>query len=65
MFKLKINTESAAFRDPDADTGYNQYLKCLEIDRITKEVMKKVKAGWKEGKAIDINGNIVGHWELN
>ena len=65
MFRIEIDTTYGAFHDPDADSGYDGYVTALEIERITKEIMERLRSGWKEGKAIDVNGNVVGFYKLD
>lgn len=57
MFTLKINTDNAAFDDSDKE---------LEIARILKEVIRDLESGdyLKRYTIRDINGNIVGEYEL-
>lgn len=54
MFTLKFKTGNAVFQD----------FKEIEIERILKEVSKKVINGTKEDAILDINGNIIGQWKL-
>jgi len=54
MFNLTIETSGAAFDD------YAPH----ECARILKRVVARLEAGDSEGTMRDINGNIVGHWQL-
>lgn len=54
MFTLKIKTDNAAFGDEPAN----------ETARILREIAKKLEASRIQGRAIDLNGNIVGEWVL-
>jgi len=53
--ELEIRTDNAAF-----DDGY----KGMELGRILREIAKGIEHGQESGTARDINGNIVGKWEI-
>ena len=53
MFSLTFNTDNAAFEAMD-----------WEVTRILREVANKVENGRTVGACIDINGNVIGSWEL-
>ncbi len=59
MFKLKFNTESAAFLGDDKE---------YEIKRILQKVIKQVEeipiTQAYDNYIFDINGNKIGQWEL-
>lgn len=57
-FTLQMKTGNAAFSDEDGgDRG-------SEIGRILREAADTVEGGRTSGKLIDINGNIVGEWDI-
>ncbi len=61
MFKLEIETDGAAFCNPD--TGSEDELwEGIEINRLLEEVQMKIEAGYTSGTIMDINGNRVGKW---
>ena len=54
MFKVKINTANEAFsQSPET-----------EIARILRVIVDKLDSGRDGGTCVDINGNIVGSWEI-
>lgn len=55
MFKLTIDTGNAAFEDEG---------KGCEIARILRAIADKVENGAESGKAVDLNGNTVGRFEV-
>lgn len=52
MFRLKFETENAAFSENAA-----------EVERVLAEIGSKVLVGKREGKVHDVNGNAVGSWK--
>ena len=55
MFKLKIETDNAAFDDDnDAD----------EVARILRDVAYSLVSGTRTGVLHDVNGNLVGNFTL-
>ena len=57
MFKLKIETNNAAF---EGDTTE----KTKEVVRILKDAILKLEQGNDRGILLDINGNLVGEFRL-
>lgn len=61
MLKITIRTEGAAFCDPitgEPDERFEGY----ELNRILREIIKKIEDGGCAGGLHDINGNRVGEW---
>lgn len=50
-FKIEIECDNDAFQG-------NSH----EVERILKDIIGKIKNGYKEGKIFDINGNKTGTW---
>lgn len=62
MFKIEIETDGAAFRDPltgEEDATFEN----LELARILENVIHKLTYNKNSGTILDINGNVVGRWE--
>lgn len=62
MLTIKIHTDNAAFHDeawavPDAAVHH-------ECVRILNVIAVKINHGEREGKAVDINGNVCGTFKL-
>lgn len=57
MFVLEINTDNAAFEDPNDCRD--------EISRLLSSVGRGLLRGENNGTLIDNNGNAVGFWELD
>lgn len=53
MFSLTIETDNAAFEDPD------------ELGRLVARAAEQIAAGRTEAPVIDQNGNTVGRWTLD
>ena len=53
MFRLEINTGNSAFEDRNE-----------KIARILEAVAEKLRSGRDGGNCVDINGNVVGSFEL-
>ena len=53
MFKMKIETDNAAFDDGE---------RIHEVARILREVADKVAAAHIAGTILDANGNSIGRW---
>jgi hypothetical protein len=56
-FKLTIETDSAAFGDPDKSAA--------ETARLLRYVASVVECGSRLAPVLDINGNTVGSWVLS
>ena len=56
MFKLEFETDNAAF---------DSYGLATETARILRKIAKRIEEGLLDGKVIDLNGNSIGHYELN
>jgi len=56
MFKLEFSTENAAFEEIAGSS---------EVYRLLLVIAERVKKGDRDGIVIDLNGNIVGSWQLN
>jgi len=54
MFKLKIETDNAAFDNKEE----------VEVCRILREIADKIEGGRHGGFVIDINGSVVGEYSL-
>lgn len=62
MFKIEIETDGAAFRNPltgEEDATFEN----LELTRILENVVNKLKYDKNSGTILDINGNVTGRWE--
>ena len=59
MFKLEIETDNAAFCDPDTGSE-DEFWEGIEINRLLEKVQIKIEEGYTAGTIIDIHGNIVG-----
>ena len=55
MFKLEFSTDNAAFDNYGA----------TETARILRTIAKRIEEGNLDGKVMDLNGNSIGHYELN
>lgn len=55
MFKLEFSTDNAAF------TNYA----ATETARILRRIASKIEAGDLKGRVMDLNGNSIGHYDLN
>ena len=64
MLEIRINTDGAAFKDPDG--VLDEVYEGAEICRILKsQVIDYIQnADAFAGKLVDINGNIVGEWRI-
>lgn len=58
MFTLTIKTDNAAFHDENGESDGQ------EIARLLLGVSHEVAAGFTDGPIIDLNGNRVGHFNL-
>ena len=59
-FKLTIETENAAFYNPDGDHD-----PCAEVASILESLCLHLRSGADHGtKLYDTNGNVVGRWEF-
>jgi len=63
MFKLEFSTDNAAFDNYGATeiVPLRQYLTA----RILRTIAKRIEEGNLDGKVMDLNGNSIGHYELN
>lgn len=61
MFQLTFETDNAAF---GSEENQNTDDMAYEIERILNKVKTQVVSGYTEHVILDINGNIVGSWEL-
>lgn len=65
--KIEFTTENAAFKgngiEPESKWEADFY-RNEEIKRVLKNVCNQLDNGKIFGKCIDINGNLVGEWEL-
>lgn len=61
MFKLEIETDNAAFCDPDTGNE-DEFWEGIEINRLLEKVQIEIEEGYTSGTIIDINGNRVGKW---
>ena len=55
MFKLEFSTDNAAFDSYGAS----------ETARILRKIAKRIEEGTLDGKVLDLNGNSIGHYDLN
>lgn len=65
---IEIRTEGAAFHSPEdiRDETLDRYILSSELDRLFRQIYSDIRHTSKtEGTLIDINGNKVGHWNLN
>lgn len=67
MFKLKIETDNAAFRDPYCDSEdecdpAHVLASREEVARILRKVADKVESDCVQGAVYDANGNRVGNF---
>lgn len=64
MLKIEINTENAAF-GCDVETRWeHDYSRNEEIKRVLKNVCNQLNNGYDSGSCLDINGNVVGRWQI-
>lgn len=64
MLKIEINTENAAF-GCDLESKWEQkYYRNEEIKRILKDICNQLDNGYDSGSCLDINGNVVGRWQI-
>lgn len=61
MFRMKIETDSAAFNDPKTGNE-DKAFEGIEISRIMRKVASELREGKESGSIMDLNGNKVGHW---
>ena len=52
--KIEFSTGNAAFEDFD-----------IEVKRILEKIICEIEDGSTSGSIIDINGNKVGHWDVD
>ncbi len=62
MFKLEIETDGAAFCNPDTGSKDDLFWEGVEINRLLEKVQIEIEEGYTSGTIIDINGNRVGKW---
>jgi hypothetical protein len=55
MFRIEFETDNAAFGE----------VLDYEVSRILKEIAGKIEGGRAGGSVLDINGNVIGEWELS
>ena len=55
MFKIEFETDNAVFHNSGA----------TETARILRTIAKRIEEGNLDGKVMDLNGNSIGHYELN
>ena len=61
MFKAEIKLGGAAYRTEEGtEYDHSNY----ELIRNLQEIIEKLNNGYTEGAVMDINGNKVGHWEI-
>ena len=53
-FKLEFDMNNAAFWSPE-----------IETERILRKIASDVAIGWVSGTIADINGNVIGRWEID
>ena len=61
MFRMKIETGGAAFKDPEIG-GEDKAFEGIEISRIMRKVAAELREGKESGSIMDLNGNKVGYW---
>lgn len=62
-FTLEIACDNGAFKSPD-DESEDRFWTALETASIMAKVAAHLQMGETEGKAVDSNGNVVGHWSV-
>lgn len=70
MLRIEFTTSNAAFHadyeDEEKMTDWQKsYFRNEEIKRVLKNICNQLDNGNVSGSCIDINGNIVGTWELD
>ena len=63
MFKLEINTDGSAFRDPITGDESAVY-EAIEVADILLHIVEKIQNDYREGSENDINGNKVCKWRF-
>lgn len=61
MFRMNVETEGAAFKDPDTGEA-DRAFEGIEISRIMRKVAAELREGKTSGSIMDLNGNKVGCW---
>lgn len=61
MFRMNVETEGAAFKDPDTGEA-DRAFEGIEISRIMRKVAVELREGKTSGSIMDLNGNKVGCW---
>ena len=64
--KINFTTVNAAFLPDNYDVTKweRDYVRNEEIKRVLKNICNQLDNGNDAGKCIDINGNVIGKWEL-
>lgn len=60
--KIHIKTDNAAFHSDD--DLLNKYMMAEQLSGIFRNIINKIREGNDSGKELDINGNVVCHWEM-
>lgn len=60
--KIHIKTDSAAFHSDD--DLLDNYMMAEQLSGIFRSITNRVREGDESGKELDINGNVVCHWEV-
>jgi hypothetical protein len=55
MVEIKFQTDNAAFGEPLT----------YEVTRILKEIADKIEGGRAGGFVLDVNGNVIGKWDID
>jgi hypothetical protein len=61
MLTIEISTDNDAFYD-DTVTRHNR---THELRRCLNRIIAALETGTTDGRIMDINGNKVGHWEVD
>ena len=64
--KIEFSTSGASFHAPDEfnDQSLDRCFMSGQMEMIFQDICQDIKDGKTMGQLLDINGNIVGSWEL-
>lgn len=59
---IHINTNNAAFHSEDE--VLDNYITAEQLSGIFRNITNHIREGRESGKELDVNGNVVCHWEM-
>lgn len=59
---IHINTNNAAFHSEDK--VLDNYITAEQLSGIFRNITNHIREGRESGKELDVNGNVVCHWEM-